>query len=149
MEDGSAFGELALLGNGKRSATAFMTSTTIIFRVEKESYVKTIQKLHAQELDEIIAFLQGIFIFDTWTRDELRRVASCTVRRRYERNATILTQGTQSDGMYFLMRGRARVIKRVAHMAEENLDRIEEPPQFTAAYVVGVDAIVLLCARSC
>ena len=126
MEDGSAFGELALLGNGKRSATAFMTSTTIIFRVEKESYVKTIQKLHAQELDEIIAFLQGIFIFDTWTRDELRRVASCTVRRRYERNATILTQGTQSDGMYFLMRGRARVIKRVAHMAEENLDRIEE-----------------------
>ena len=103
-----------------------MTSTTIIFRVEKESYVKTIQKLHAQELDEIIAFLQGIFIFDTWTRDELRRVASCTVRRRYERNATILTQGTQSDGMYFLMRGRARVIKRVAHMAEENLDRIEE-----------------------
>ena len=82
MEDGSSFGELALLGNGKRSASAVTTSTSIVFTVEKISYERTLQKVHEQELDSVITFLRSIFLFQGWSDEELRRLASCTTRRR-------------------------------------------------------------------
>ena len=37
LEDGASFGELALLGSGKRSASAVVVSPTILFIVEKQS----------------------------------------------------------------------------------------------------------------
>ena len=37
LEDGDSFGELALLGNGKRAATVLPAMDTILLRVEKEA----------------------------------------------------------------------------------------------------------------
>ena len=74
--------QLALLGNGKRSASAVTTTTSIVFTVEKESYERTLQKVHEQELDSVITFLRSIFLFQSWSDEELRRLASCTTRRR-------------------------------------------------------------------
>jgi CRP-like cAMP-binding protein len=111
---------LALIGDGRRSATAVTSGTTIIFKVERDSYRRILERVHAQELDDVVNFLQSIVFFETWTADELRRLASCTTRRRYERNATIICQGTHSEQFFFLLTGRCRVIKRL-HMPSEHM----------------------------
>ena len=48
MDDGTSFGELALLGDGKRSATATFASRTIVFTVEKDSYDAVLLKVRTR-----------------------------------------------------------------------------------------------------
>ena len=113
LKDGDSFGELALMGNGIRSASVVTGMDTHFFKIEKKAYEQSLQKLHEAELLQRTKFVQGVFIFSDWTDEDLRRVAYVMTSRRYEKNTTIIAQGSQTDSIYFLREGSCRVIKRM------------------------------------
>ena len=114
QSEGGSFGELALLeAGGTRTATAEATTTVILFKIEREEYATTLMEIHNQDLKLITGYLKNVFLFSGFSEEELNRVASCMTRRRYARHATICSQGGQSDLMFFILRGRCRVIKKV------------------------------------
>jgi CRP-like cAMP-binding protein len=119
LEDGASFGDLALLGNGKRAATVKTSTQTILFKIEKRSYERTLQQEQSKDLSLIIKFLRSVFIFSDFTEDELRRVAASMVRRKYRLGTTIIAQGDHADTFYFLLSGRVRVLKRTRMPAEQ------------------------------
>lgn len=112
LEDGTCFGELALLGGGHRNASAVFAASSIVFTVEKDAYEQVLLEVHQQEMESIVTFLRSIFLFSAWPEEELRRLASCTTRRRYERNATVVAQGKPGEQLFFILKGQCRVIKR-------------------------------------
>lgn len=113
LEDGDSFGELALLGNGRRAATIVTAMPTQLLRVEKTAYENSLHRLHQQEQRERVRFLQRVFLFSDWTEDDLSRLAKVVSRKKYEKDGTILVQGTNTDHMYFVASGRCRVLKRM------------------------------------
>ena len=123
LDDGASFGELALISGsaGTRSATAMAHMPTILFKVMRGSYRRTLQKLHEQDLAFCIHYFSSLYLFADWPVDSLRRLASCTTRRRYERNSTVIAQGSSSELVFFILRGRCRVIKRTTIRKEDRL----------------------------
>ena len=111
LEDGDSFGELALMGNGIRNATVMTAMPTILFKVEKDAYEGSLQKLHESDLQTRMDFLEGVFVFSDWPQHDLRKIAYVVTPRRYEKNTCIIKQGESSDAMYFLFEGTCRVLQ--------------------------------------
>ena len=113
QNEGGSFGELALLSDGgTRSATAVADKTSILLKIEREEYTRTLMKLHHADLKLMKNYLRSIFLFEGSTAEELNRLASCLTRRRCARNTAIIRQGTTSDALFFVLRGTCRVIKK-------------------------------------
>ena len=50
LEDGDSFGELALMGNGIRQASVVTAMPTHFFKIDRDVYELSLQKLHESEL---------------------------------------------------------------------------------------------------
>lgn len=57
---GESFGELALINNKPRAATAKCKTDTILASLDKESYSKVMAKIQQKKLNEKIDFLKEI-----------------------------------------------------------------------------------------
>ena len=121
LEDGDSFGELALLGSGVRQATVVTAMATRFLKIEKEAYERSLQKLHEAELQQRVAYLQGVFVFSDWSDDDLYKLAYVMSSRRYEKNATIIAQGETTDSLFFVKAGTCRVLKRLVLSARHQL----------------------------
>lgn len=95
LEDGASFGEpfLDVDSEGGRNASAVTQSTAVVLKIAKASYERTLAKLRAEDLHSVMRFLRSVFMFAEWEESELRRLASCASRRRFERNRLIISQG--------------------------------------------------------
>ena len=113
LEDGDSFGELALLGNGKRAATAVTAMPTTFLLVEKDSYDESLAQVKQAELHTRMEFLRRVFLFTDWSDAELERLAKVVTLKKYEKNTTIIRQSTSTDHMYFIISGKCRVIKQM------------------------------------
>uniref|UniRef100_A0A7S4AYH9 Cyclic nucleotide-binding domain-containing protein n=1 Tax=Chrysotila carterae TaxID=13221 RepID=A0A7S4AYH9_CHRCT len=114
LEDGDSFGELALSSNGMRNATVVTATPSILLKVEKEDYQRVLQKMHETDLQARLEFLNKIFIFADWLEQDLRKLAYVISSRKFDKNKTIVRQGTQSDHMFFILEGSCRVLQRVS-----------------------------------
>jgi len=120
LEDGDSFGELALHGNGIRNASVVTATSTLLLKVELEDYQQSLLQMHEADLQERIEFLSRIFIFSDWPESDLRKVAYVMTSRKFEKNTTIIRQGTQTDSMYFLAEGVCRVLQNVPLTARQH-----------------------------
>ena len=113
LEDGDSFGELALMGSGTRQATVVTAAPTHFLKIDKDVYEVSLQKMHEAELSRRVDFLQSVFIFATWSEQDLRSVAGVMTQRRVEKGATVISEGDATDLVYFLKDGGCRVLKRL------------------------------------
>ena len=94
---------------------------TRFLKIEKEAYERSLQKLHEAELQQRVAYLQGVFVFSDWSDDDLYKLAYVMSSRRYEKNATIIAQGETTDSLFFVKAGTRRVLKRLVLSARHQL----------------------------
>lgn len=128
QNEGGSFGELALLSDGgTRSATAVADRTSILFKIEREEYTRTLMKLHNADLKMMKNYLRSIFLFEGSTPEVLNRLASCLTRRRCARNTVIIQQGTTTDALYFVLHGTCRVIKKCS-LPQDQIPLLENSP---------------------
>ena len=113
LEDGDSFGELALLGNGERKATAQAAMDTLMLKVEKEHYETSLGHVHAVEHATRVNFLQRVFLFNDWDDEMLTKLAMVVSCRKYPKHSTIIQQGTMTNYMYFIVSGKCRILKRM------------------------------------
>ena len=92
LEDGDSFGELALTGVGKRQASVQAAMPTHLLEICKVEYDRCLRELHEAELDRRVKFVRSIWIFESWSEAELRRISEVMTTRQYEKNTTIIKQ---------------------------------------------------------
>ena len=120
LEDGDSFGELALSNVGKRQARVQAAMPTQLLairlhrrllerrqredvgepphveprpdRADKVEYDRCLRELHEAELDRRVKFVRSIWIFESWSEAELRRISEVMTTRQYEKNTTIIKQ---------------------------------------------------------
>ena len=55
-------------------------------------YDGCLHELHEAELDRRVKFMRAIWIFESWSEAELRRISEVMTTRQYEKNTTIIKQ---------------------------------------------------------
>lgn len=66
-------------------------------------------KFGRKEENPIIRMLEGVPIFSSLTRKELRSLASSSKERKFQEGQTIVREGESGAGFYLLIEGRAEV----------------------------------------
>ncbi len=61
-------------------------------RADKVEYDCCLRELHEAELDRRVKFVRSIWIFESWSEAELRRISEVMTTRQYEKNTTIIKQ---------------------------------------------------------
>ena len=61
-------------------------------RADKVEYDGCLHELHEAELDRRVKFMRTIWIFESWSEAELRRISEVMTTRQYEKNTTIIKQ---------------------------------------------------------
>ena len=110
---GDAFGELALVGNGLRAATVVAESDAMLLQVEKDAYESICGRHYEEKIARRAAFLRTVFLFAETPHDDLVNLAKLLTEKKFDKNATIIRQGTSTVSMYFLYSGRCRVLKQM------------------------------------
>ena len=63
------------------------------FKVEKDVYEQSLQRLHKEEMVRRMEFLSRIFMFSQLREEELRAVAYVMTPKRFEKNSVVIRQG--------------------------------------------------------
>jgi CRP-like cAMP-binding protein len=114
LEDGDAFGELALLGNGLRAATVVAAMETQLFIIDKEAYDNSVLHFHEAEQKDRLRFLRHTFLFADWDDAAVHALAKVVSRKKYAKGSVVIKQGHVRDPcMHLIVSGRCRVLKRM------------------------------------
>jgi len=62
-------------------------------------------------LEQSVALLRGVPVFETLAEEDLRRVSEVAVPRRFERQQVIFREGDASDTCYVVRSGHARAVR--------------------------------------
>ncbi|MCS6836788.1 MAG: cyclic nucleotide-binding domain-containing protein [Anaerolineae bacterium] len=78
----------------------------------------------ATSIDEISRFLAKVPLFRGLKERQLRRIAERMREREFKANEAIVEQGNPGVGLYIVVNGEARVLRRQADGGQLELDRL-------------------------
>lgn len=81
---GEAFGEQALQTGNPRMGTIIATQTTFCVVVEKDIYLKVLNKLNIEKVQRMTKFLRQIEFMQNWTTKEILQINYLFKLREYK-----------------------------------------------------------------
>jgi hypothetical protein len=112
---GEGFGDLALLNNKPRSASAYAKETSLLLVVSKHDYTAALQAYHNQRITDYVSFLQHVPVFQSWATADIAAVASFFKMKELPADQTI-----QEDHVFIIRDGTANIIKRRGTVVDNN-----------------------------
>jgi len=107
---GKSFGELALLYTSPRAASAIATAQpTQLYRVDQKTFRYIMQTKAKESEGEKMKLLRTISFLKDLSDDDLQRLCSCMVLRKFEADEQIVTKGEEGNDFYIVHKGSVRV----------------------------------------
>ena len=108
---GVAFGELGLIWNQPRSASAVTVRKTQLLSMSREAYFKTIHSHEAVAMERRLRFLHDTGIFEGWDEFSLNRLNGIAREIEMDAGSRPILQGREADKVYFLYKGVASALR--------------------------------------
>lgn len=106
----AVFGELALISEGRRSATAVAHVHSTLARVHKSTFQALLKGRAEAALRDKVEALSMLPSFAAFEPRELQRLSYAFRQQRVGSQSRILVQGERADHVYILLSGEARVL---------------------------------------
>jgi cAMP-dependent protein kinase regulator len=108
IQAGQSFGELALLYESPRSASAVSDSDCVLFRVDQKTfrYIMQTQREHAEQDKRVL--LEGVPFFKDLDETDLGRLADAMIPRRFAVDEFLAKKGDPADTFCIVQEGKVR-----------------------------------------
>jgi CRP-like cAMP-binding protein len=111
---GHAFGEIAVMAGGPRTATIITREDTDFLLIPREAFLRTVRvKKSYSTRDKHLEMMNQSPWFARWTSATLLALSYHVEERRFTRNEVIIQQGDPDHTTYFLISGTCRVSQRL------------------------------------
>eukprot|EP00002_Diphylleia_rotans_P017197 TRINITY_DN3338_c0_g1_i5.p1 TRINITY_DN3338_c0_g1~~TRINITY_DN3338_c0_g1_i5.p1 ORF type:complete len:341 (+),score=63.95 TRINITY_DN3338_c0_g1_i5:180-1202(+) len=107
------FGEIGLIKNASRGATVVCLETADTLVLEKSDYESVMKLWQEKEVEERVAFLHSISIFQSWSRSSLTSLNSVLVHQTVLPSRVIVRENDDPEGMFFILSGECAVMKQL------------------------------------
>ncbi|SCM25249.1 CAMP-dependent protein kinase regulatory subunit, putative [Plasmodium chabaudi adami] len=111
LKSKDVFGELALLYNSKRAATAKALTKCHLWALDRESFTYIIKDNIAKKRQMYENILKQVTILKDMDPYERSRVADCLKSKTYNAGDIIINEGERGDTFYILTYGNATALK--------------------------------------
>lgn len=109
LSHGDAFGELALLSDTTRFATAVAKTDVELLVLSKPAYHRYVRWSHEAIIRDRMNFLSRTAILSRWNQSAIRRIAMLGSEKIFKNGSVIWNGSSDFDVLYFLKRGTATV----------------------------------------
>ena len=114
------FGELALLGNAPRKASAAAIDKTVCWTVDRSNFVALVGSVKQAREESIgVEILKKVKLMEGLSDKQLVAVARCLTTVEFQKDDTIIHQGEDGDIFYMIAQGE--VIVEVNHVEVAHL----------------------------
>ena len=109
--DSGSFGELALMYNMPRSATARAVTPGSLWAMSRQTFRKIVLQRAYKKRRAYEILLSKVDMLKSLESYERMNLCDALVPKRFETGQQIIREGDEADGMYFLEEGTVRVTK--------------------------------------
>ncbi|CAD2113975.1 CAMP-dependent protein kinase regulatory subunit, putative [Plasmodium vinckei petteri] len=111
LKSKDVFGELALLYNSKRAATAKALTKCHLWALDRESFTYIIKDNIAKKRQMYEDILKQVTVLKDMDPYERSKVADCLKSKTFKTGDIIINEGEQGDTFYILIDGKATALK--------------------------------------
>ncbi|XP_067655938.1 uncharacterized protein [Haliotis asinina] len=112
IRNGESFGEIALMGDGERSACVICREPTELFQIDKTTFMDVCPGIFKVELSEKMAFAKRFPIFNGWDPEQFESLCFNSQVLYIPHGRTIEQDWSKANYVYFVMTGRVSLLKR-------------------------------------
>lgn len=122
--DSGSFGELALMYNMPRSATARATTAGSLWAMSRQTFRKIVLQRAYKKRRAYEILLSKVDMLKSLESYERMNLCDALVPKTFEPGQQIIREGDEADGMYFLEEGTVRVTKSEKGSEEREVSKL-------------------------
>ena len=119
LSDGEFFGEVSLIYNIPRTATATALTDTTLIRIDKHPFNRYLKHLFEGQLEDLIEFMELCPIFRGMSKDLLIHLGIRAKVKKFATGQIILKAESKCDNIYIIRRGTVKVTKEIKFIKNE------------------------------
>jgi len=112
LKEGSTFGELALIQNGKRTATARAMDKCILYVLNGADFRKILKKINETDLNEKINLIKVNPIFNSLPNNKLNAISNIMINCSFKGGEIIINKNDIGDSIYIIKCGEVQCIDK-------------------------------------
>ena len=101
-QPGEAFGELALLYNAPRAATITANETSVLWKLDRDTFNHIVKGAAQKRREKYEAFLESVSIFETMEPYERSKLADGFVEHKFKKDDMIIKEGEEGKDLFLL-----------------------------------------------
>ncbi|XP_041645913.1 cGMP-dependent protein kinase 2 [Cheilinus undulatus] len=118
MRPGTAFGELAILYNCKRTATVKSVSQSHIWALDRQTFQTIMMRTTQARHEEYFSFLRSVSLLNGLPEEKLARIVDCLEVDCYEKGEYIIREGEEGNTFFIIANGEVIVTQSTEGFAE-------------------------------
>ncbi|CAD8115040.1 unnamed protein product [Paramecium sonneborni] len=134
LQDGQAFGELALENNEPRSASVKAILPTHLAVLDAEDYMVIKKTVINQQRQMYFEEFAKLAIFKNWKFMSIKSLFDVIKQNKYGLNHIIYKEGDPSNDVYFIQTGQFKVIKTLRIKKHDEVNQIQDDLELLKDY---------------
>ncbi|XP_019942215.2 cGMP-dependent protein kinase 2 [Paralichthys olivaceus] len=118
MRPGTAFGELAILYNCKRTATVKAVSQSHIWALDRQSFQTIMMQTAQARHEEYFSFLRSVSLLRDLPEEKLAKIVDCLEVDYFEKGEYIIREGEEGNTFFIIAKGEVIVTQSTEGFAE-------------------------------
>ena len=107
---GRYFGEMALIDNKPRMASAIVIETLTSWTIDRSNFTNLLGSIDAAVAESIgVGILKGVKLLKTLNEKQLMTISRCLTNMKFEQGHDIIKQGEDGDSFYMIKEGQVSV----------------------------------------
>ena len=112
LKDGETFGELALIQNGKRTATAITIEKCELFILNGVTFREMLKKVNETDLNEKLDLLKSNALFSVLGNNKLKAISNTMINCTFKGGETIVYKNDVGDSIYIIKSGGVQCLDK-------------------------------------
>ncbi|XP_051816002.1 cGMP-dependent protein kinase 2 isoform X2 [Acanthochromis polyacanthus] len=109
MRPGTAFGELAILYNCKRTATVKAVSQSHIWALDRQTFQTIMMQTTQARHEEYFSFLRSVSLLRELPEEKLAKIVDCLEVDHFEKGEYIIREGEEGNTFFIIAKGEVIV----------------------------------------
>ncbi|XP_034408108.1 cGMP-dependent protein kinase 2 [Cyclopterus lumpus] len=143
MRPGTAFGELAILYNCKRTATVKAVSQSHIWALDRQTFQAIMMQTTQARHEEYFSFLRSVSLLRGLPEEKLAKVVDCLEVDYFEKGEYIIREGEEGNTFFIIAKGEV-----VVTQSTEGFDEPQEIKTLGVGDYFGEKALISEDVRS-
>ena len=112
LKDGDTFGEIALIHNGKRTATAMTIEKCELFVLNGITFREILKKINETDLNEKLDLLKSNTLFRVLEHNKLKAISNIMINCIFKGGETIVYKNDVGDSIYIIKSGEVQCLDK-------------------------------------